>query len=103
MQGSTWKIGTAALCCLSALQVGSASGLDGRSDAIVSVQRAYDGRLTPDLQANTFRNIDRLFSTRTVNRGGPVAQLEASSKPLTDVKFQSNGKPGDLFDYPPLS
>ncbi|MDE4915244.1 serine hydrolase [Methylobacterium sp. 092160098-2] len=63
------------------------------------MQQAYDGHLTPDLQANTFRNIDRLFSTRTVNRGGPVARLETSTKPLTDVKFQSNGKAVDLFDY----
>ncbi|MGH1590178.1 serine hydrolase domain-containing protein [Methylobacterium phyllosphaerae] len=73
--------------------------MDGRSNAIGSVQQAYDGRLTPDLQANTFRNIDRLFSTQTVNRGGPVTRLEASPKPLTDVKFQSNGKAVDLFDY----
>src|SRR3954470_7643120 len=99
MQGSKWKTRAAAVCCLGALQAGSALGLDGRSNAIGSVQQAYDGRLTPDLQANTFRNIDRLFSTRTVNRGGPVAQLEASAKPLTEVKFQSNGKTVDLFDY----
>ncbi|TXN40553.1 serine hydrolase [Methylobacterium sp. WL30] len=99
MQSSNWKSGTAALFCLSVLMAGSAFASDGRSNAIGTVQQVYDGWLTPDVQANTFRNIDRLFPTRTVNRGGPAIPLETSSKPITDVKFQSNGKTVDLFDY----
>lgn len=98
MRGSKWKAGAAAACCLAAVQ-GDALGSDGRSDAIGTVRQVYDGRLTPDLQANTFRNIDRLFPTRTVNRGGHVARLEASPRLLTDVRFQSNGRAVDLFDY----
>jgi CubicO group peptidase (beta-lactamase class C family) len=99
MQGLTWKSGIAALCVLGALPTTAANGSDGHTNAIGTVQQVYDGRLTPDIQANTFRNIDRLFPTRTVNRGGKAIPLEASPKSLTDVKFQSNGKAVDLFDY----
>lgn len=35
-------------------------------EEIGTVQQVYDGALLPDIQANTFRNIDRLFATRTV-------------------------------------
>lgn len=99
MQGLTWKSGIAALCVLGGLPIAIAYGSDGHTNGIGTVQQVYDGRLTPDIQANTFRNIDRLFPTRTVNRGGSATPLEASPKPLTDVKFQSNGKTVDLFDY----
>lgn len=99
MLGSIWKTGIAVLCSLSAFAASGAYGSDGRSNAIGTVQQVYDGRLTPDIQANTFRNIDRLFPTRTVNRGGAATPLETAAKPLTDVKFQSNGKTVDLFDY----
>jgi CubicO group peptidase (beta-lactamase class C family) len=99
VQGSSCKVGLAAMCCLGFLAPGSANASDGRTDAIGSVRQVYDGRLTPDLQANTFRNIDRLFPTRTVNRGGAVSRLEPYGRPLTDVKFQSGGRTVDLFDY----
>ena len=99
MQGLTGKSGIAALCCLGAFTTAGAYASDGHTNEIGTVQQVYDGKLTPDIQANTFRNIDRLFPTRTVNRGGSAIPLEASPKPLTDVKFQSNGKAVDLFDY----
>lgn len=99
MLGSIWKTGIATLCSLSAFAASGVYGSDGRSNAIGTVQQVYDGRLTPDIQANTFRNIDRLFPTRTVNRGGAATPLQTAAKPLTDVKFQSNGKTVDLFDY----
>lgn len=94
-----WKTGIAVLCSLGAFAASGVYGSDGHSNAIGNVQQVYDGRLTPDLQANTFRNIDRLFPTRTVDRGGPATPLETAPKLLTDVKFQSNGKTVDLFDY----
>jgi CubicO group peptidase (beta-lactamase class C family) len=99
MQGLTWKSGIVSLCVFGALPTAVAYGTDGHTNGIGSVQQVYDGRLTPDIQANTFRNIDRLFPTRTVNRGGSAIPLEASPKPLVDVKFQSNGRAVDLFDY----
>lgn len=32
-----------------------------KDEPIGTVRQVYDGALTPDLQANTFRNIDRSF------------------------------------------
>ena len=51
------------------------------SERIGTVQQVYDGALLPDIQVNTFRNIDRLFLTRTVKRGDHVYPLPASDKP----------------------
>jgi hypothetical protein len=51
------------------------------SERIGTVQQVYDGALLPDIQVNTFRNIDRLFLTRTVKRGDHVYPLPATDKP----------------------
>lgn len=68
-------------------------------EPIGSVRQIYDGVLTPDLEVSTFRNIDRLFPTRTVKRGGTVHPLPRAATPLTQVRFNSNGRRWDLFDY----
>jgi CubicO group peptidase (beta-lactamase class C family) len=67
-------------------------------EAIGSVREVYDGKLYPDIQVNTFRNIDRLFPTRTVARGDTVRALPASSRPLTAFEYTANGKQRDLYD-----
>jgi CubicO group peptidase (beta-lactamase class C family) len=69
------------------------------SGPIGSVRDLYDGKLRPDIQANTFRHIDRLFPTRTVSRGTSVYPMPKSSRPLTDIRFVSKGKNYDLVDY----
>jgi CubicO group peptidase (beta-lactamase class C family) len=69
------------------------------SGPIGSVRDLYDGKLRPDIQANTFRHIDRLFPTRTVSRGRSVYPMPKSSRPLTDITFVSRGKNYDLVDY----
>jgi len=66
------------------------------AEKIGTVQQVYDGALFPDVQVNTFRNIDRLFSTRTVTHGSKVYPLPASERPLKNFKFSSNGKDYDL-------
>jgi CubicO group peptidase (beta-lactamase class C family) len=71
-------------------------------ESIGTVGQVYDGALFPDIQVNTFRNIDRLFATRTVNRGDNVYPLPAG-KPLHNFKFVSNGKDYDLYDYVSLN
>jgi len=43
------------------------------SETIGTVQQVYDGTLLPDIQVNTFRNIDRLFPTR-----GPAREQHLS-------------------------
>jgi CubicO group peptidase (beta-lactamase class C family) len=68
------------------------------TEPIGTVRQVYDGELFPDIQVNTFRNIDRLFSTNTVKRGDNVYPLPLG-KPLGNVKFVSNGKEYDLYDY----
>jgi CubicO group peptidase (beta-lactamase class C family) len=73
------------------------------SEKIGTVQEVYDGALFPDIQVNTFRNTDRLFSTRTVKRGSTVFPLPVSEKPLKNFRFSSNGKEYDLYDYVSLN
>ena len=95
------------LGCLFALAVfASAAGAQGVNphvaESIGTVEQVYDGTLFPDIQVNTFRNIDRLFPTRTVKRGEHVNPLPAG-EPLGNLKFVSNGKAYDLYDYVSLN
>jgi len=68
-------------------------------ERIGTVQQVYDGALLPDLQVNTFRNIDRLFPTRTVKHGNRAYPLPSSDTPLKNFQFKSDGKDYDLYDY----
>lgn len=69
------------------------------SEPIGTVREIYDGTLSPEMAQNTFRNIDRLFATRTVPRSLSPWPLPAAAVPLTNVHFQDKGQPRDLFDY----
>jgi CubicO group peptidase (beta-lactamase class C family) len=68
-------------------------------EQIGTVREVYDGKLLPDIQVNTFRNIDRLFPTRAVRHGQRVYPLPASNLRLGSVPFTSKGKHYDLYDY----
>ncbi len=52
----------------------------------------------PDIQVNTFRNIDRLFPTRTVSRGETVLALPLSEQPFPEFSWSANGQTYDLYD-----
>lgn len=67
-------------------------------EPIGTVRQVYDGKLDPELQVNTFRNIDRLFPTRTVKRGPKVSALPVSNLPFEDFSFVSEGRTYDLYD-----
>lgn len=67
-------------------------------EAIGTVREIYDGRLYPDIQVNTFRNIDRLFPTRIVARGSNITPLPVSAQPLEDFSYTSDGNKYDLYD-----
>lgn len=67
-------------------------------EAIGTVREVYDGRLYPDIQVNTFRNIDRLFPTRTVHRGPAVHDLVNGPTALDDLSFDHEGRRYDLYD-----
>jgi len=68
------------------------------AEAIGTVREIYDGTLFPDIQVNTFRNIDRLFSTRIVARGNYVYPMPAGNR-LGNFRFTSGGKDYDLYDF----
>jgi CubicO group peptidase (beta-lactamase class C family) len=67
-------------------------------EPIGGVREVYDGRLYPDRQVNTFRNIDRLFPTRTVRHGGATRPLPVDLSPLDDFAFVVGEKRYDLYD-----
>jgi len=72
-------------------------------EQIGTVRQIYDGTLYPDIQVRTFRNIDRLFPTRSIRHGARVYPLPKSDSPLTEIKFTSAGKNYDLYDYMSLN
>ncbi|MBU1308439.1 MAG: beta-lactamase family protein [Gammaproteobacteria bacterium] len=68
------------------------------NEDIGTVRQVYDGKLYPDIQVNTFRNIDRLFPSRTVARGSVISQLPLSPQPLNDFAYSVDGQTYDLYD-----
>ncbi len=71
------------------------------TEPIGTIREIYDGVLTPEMAVNTFRNIDRLFPTRTVPRSTKPMPLPLAKVPLNkeNVKFGVDGKHYDLDDY----
>lgn len=67
-------------------------------EPIGTVREIYDGRLMPDVQINTFRNIHRLFPTRLVKRGDEATSFARAERPITDFTFTHDGVSYDLFD-----
>ena len=74
------------------------AGYAHQNETIGTVREIYDGRLMPDIQINTFRNIHRLFPTRRVSRGEAVSGFDHAEIPLTDFSFTLDGDLYDLFD-----
>jgi hypothetical protein len=70
-----------------------------RTEPIGTVRQIYDGVLTPALAISTFRNIDRLFPTRTVARSSTPKPLPPALVPLTEVRFSDQGRRYDLEAY----
>lgn len=70
-------------------------------EPIGSVEQIYDGALTPDMAVNTFRNIDRLFPTRTIEAGDDPHPLPAAETQLSEgeVKATIGEETYDLYDF----
>ena len=66
-------------------------------EPIGGVREIYDGTLYPDIQVNTFRNIDRLFPVRIVRHGTPQP-LPADPMPMSDFRFTVGSETFDLYD-----
>jgi hypothetical protein len=69
------------------------------NEPIGSVRAVYDGALFPDLAVNTYRNIDRLFASRTVPTGDRIHNLPRSEPADFSLVFESKGNTYDLYDY----
>jgi len=67
-------------------------------EPIGTVRQIYDGRLYPDIQVNTFRNIARLFPTRVVSRGAEVKQIPVDLTTMEDFRFTWKSETYDLYD-----
>ncbi|EAU41721.1 hypothetical protein FP2506_14849 [Fulvimarina pelagi HTCC2506] len=66
---------------------------------IGTVREIYDGRLLPDIQVRTFRNIDKLFPTRTVEASDTPRPLpEGEPADLTQLEFTVEDETYDLFE-----
>jgi CubicO group peptidase (beta-lactamase class C family) len=61
------------------------------SDVPPAVQQLRRAMLEPEINSLTFRSMDRLFTTRTVARGGPVWPLPRADHPL-DFSYTFEGK-----------
>lgn len=68
-------------------------------EPIGTVRDVYSGTLFPDIQVNTFRNIDRLFPTRVVEAGGTPYPLPPAQRTLENFRFESRGETYDLYDF----
>ena len=69
------------------------------ADSIGTVRAMYNGALSPALAVTTFRNIDRLFPTRTVEHGPTPYPLPLAETPLSDVRFTSKAASFTLDSY----
>lgn len=69
-------------------------------EPIGTIEQLYDGKLMPDLQANTFRNIDRFYPTATVQHDPDnIKVLPYATEQIRDLQFESDGHLYDLYDY----
>lgn len=75
------------------------AGYPHATEPIGTVRQIYDGVLTLDQAVHTFRNIDRLFPTRTIPHGSSPWPLPSAATPLRDVPFTDQGKHYDLESY----
>lgn len=68
-------------------------------EPIGTVRQSYDGLLSPDLAVRTFRNIHRLFPSRTIARSPAPRPLPAARRPLGPVTIEASGETRTLDDY----
>ena len=64
------------------------------AEPIGKVEQVYGGDLMSDLAVSTFRNIDHLFPTRTVEAGGQARELPPSGRRLGPVETVIGGESG---------
>ncbi|SEN72269.1 hypothetical protein SAMN04488003_12910 [Loktanella fryxellensis] len=86
--------------CLALPAPASAQAYPHADEPIGTIEEIYDGHLTPDMAVRTFRNIDRLFPTRTIAAGDtPRALPEALVDLSALVTYQVGDATYDLYDF----
>ncbi|MDM0086903.1 MULTISPECIES: serine hydrolase [unclassified Variovorax] len=78
---------------------GTGNGYPHASEPIGTVRQMYDGVLTPELAVSTYRNIDRLFPTRTIDAGGTPYALPAAATQLTQLRFVAGTRDYGLDEF----
>ena len=63
------------------------------------VREVYAGKTFPDIQLNTFQNIEDLFPCRTIRRSGDVKLLQYETKCIFNMNIVSDGEHYDIYDY----
>lgn len=69
------------------------------AEPIGTVREIYDGTLTPELAVTTFRNIDRLFASRTVSRSSKPVPLEPAAEPLGPLTITHEDRDYTLDEF----
>nr|WP_315484252.1 serine hydrolase [uncultured Undibacterium sp.] len=68
-------------------------------EAIGSVREIYDGKLSPAIAVNTFRNIDRLFPSNRIVKSVKPKALPVAAKQLSQLYFNDRGQKISLDQY----
>ena len=87
-----------AICCTSP-GFAEDSTYPHADETIGTVRQVYDGKLDPQIQINTFRNIQRLFPTRVVEAGATLRELPAKKNPFRYFEYADEDDSVDLYDY----
>ena len=74
-------------CRVAAAAAAASSGYPHASEPIGTVRQIYDGVLSRELAITTYRNIDRLFPTRSIDAGGTPYPLPLAATPLTPLQI----------------
>lgn len=69
------------------------------TEPIGTVRQVYDGALPFDVAVKTFRNIDRLFPTRTVPRSAQPVPLPTDLRPFPALRFTDKDSAYSLDRY----
>jgi len=75
------------------------AGFPALSQQRVGPRQMYDGKMLPSEEVTTFEHSDELFPVNLAQRKGDIRPLAQSPTRLSEIKFVSEGKDYDLYDY----
>ncbi|MBC9247083.1 serine hydrolase [Paracoccus sp. 11-3] len=90
---------TAVMFAFAATSLAAQENYRHAEEPIGTVEQIYDGDLVPDLAVSTFRNIDRLFPTRTVAASDNPYPLQPADRQLGPVTAQLGDATYDMDDF----